>query len=45
MYNQDEITPQENLNRYIDLYLKDKRNNQDEFEIRWANTEWQIPVQ
>tara|TARA_B110000902_G_scaffold95467_1_gene113009 strand:+ start:10 stop:3378 length:3369 start_codon:yes stop_codon:yes gene_type:complete len=36
MYNQDEITPQENLNRYIDLYLKDKRNNQDEFEIRFG---------
>ena len=36
MYNQDEITPQENLNRYINLYLKDKRNNQDEFEIRFG---------
>jgi hypothetical protein len=31
-----EITPQEKLNQYLKLYLKDKRNNQDELEIRFG---------
>jgi translation initiation factor IF-2 len=33
------ITPQEKLNKYLDLYLKEKRNNQDEFEIRFGTNE------
>ena len=36
MQKEHEITPQEKLNQYIDFYLKEKRNNQDEFEIRFG---------
>ena len=36
MEKQDEITHQEKFNQYLDLYLSDKRNNQDEFDIRFG---------
>ena len=36
MERQDEITHQDKFNQYLDLYLSDKRNNQDEFEIRFG---------
>ena len=36
MERQDEITHQDKFNQYLDLYISDKRNNQDEFEIRFG---------
>ena len=36
MDRQDEITHQDRFNQYLDLYLSEKRNNQDEFEIRFG---------
>lgn len=38
-----EVTPQEKLKQYIDIYLKDKRNNQDELEIRFG-TKYYNPI-
>jgi len=32
----EEISPQERLNQYIAIYLTDKRNNQDELEVRFG---------
>lgn len=36
MDKSNEITPQDKFNQYLDLYLKDKRNNQDELEVRFG---------
>ena len=33
---ENEISVQERLKNYIDLYLSDKRSNQDELEIRFG---------
>merc|ERR1712159_707703 len=33
---ENEISVQERFKNYIDLYLSDKRSNQDEFEIRFG---------
>ena len=43
MERQDEITHQDKFNQYLDLYLSDKRNNQDEFEIRFG-TKYYNPI-
>ena len=39
----EDMTPQEKLNQYVDIYLKDKKNNQDELEIRFG-TKYYNPI-
>ena len=43
MEKQDEITPQDKFNHYLDLYLSNKRNNQDELEVRFG-TKYYNPI-
>ena len=40
---QDEISHQDKFKQYLDLYLRDKRNNQDELEIRFG-TKYYNPI-
>ena len=43
MEKQDEITPQDKFNNYLDIYLSNKRNNQDELEVRFG-TKYYNPI-